>query len=115
MLKSYAKIRKQNKEKIHVPRTAQQTIPIDTVYEDGIFRMGTRYSKTYRFVDINLSLIHIFVVDAIYDRIIEAEIWIPYKEIRYQYIKKKTKLINKLTKKINQTNSSNTDHISDSI
>ena len=55
------------------------------------------------------------LVDAIYDRIIEAEIWIPYKEIRYQYIKKKTKLINKLTKKINQTNSSNTDHISDSI
>ena len=56
MLKSYAKIRKQNKEKIHVPRTAQQTIPIDTVYEDGIFRMGTRYSKTYRFVDINYSI-----------------------------------------------------------
>ena len=52
MLKSYAKIRKQNKEKIHVPKTAQQTIPIDTVYEDGIFRMGTRYSKTYRFLDI---------------------------------------------------------------
>ena len=55
------------------------------------------------------------VVDAIYDRIIEAEIWIPYKEVRYQYIKKKTKLINKLTKKINQTNDSDTDHISDSI
>lgn len=56
MLKSYAKIRKQNKEKIHVPKTAQQTIPIDTVYEDGIFRMGTRYSKTYRFIDINYSI-----------------------------------------------------------
>ena len=56
MLKSYAKIRKQNKEKIHVPRTTQQTIPIDTVYEDGIFRMGIRYSKTYRFVDINYSI-----------------------------------------------------------
>ena len=56
MLKSYAKIRKQNKEKFHVPRNAQQTIPIDTIYEDGIFRMGTRYSKTYRFVDINYSI-----------------------------------------------------------
>lgn len=56
MLKSYAKIRKQNKEKIHVPRTAQQTIPIDTVFEDGIFRNGTRYSKTYRFIDINYSI-----------------------------------------------------------
>lgn len=56
MLKSYAKLRKQNKDSYKVPRTAQQTIPIDVVFQDGIFRMGNRYSKTYRFIDINYSI-----------------------------------------------------------
>lgn len=55
MLKSYSKLRKQNKDSLKVPRSAQQTIPVDTVYDDGIFRMGIRYSKTYRFIDINYS------------------------------------------------------------
>lgn len=56
MLKSYVKIRKQNKEKFNIPRNVQQTVPVDTVYEDGIFRIGTRYSKSYRFIDINYSV-----------------------------------------------------------
>ena len=56
MIKSYAKLKKQNKEKFKIPKSAQDTVPIDTIYKDGIFRMGNRYSKSYRFLDINYSI-----------------------------------------------------------
>lgn len=56
MIKSYAKLKKQNKDKFKVPKSAQDTIPIDTIYKDGIFRIGNKYSKSYRFFDINYSI-----------------------------------------------------------
>lgn len=56
MIKSYAKLKKQNKDKFKVPRSAQDTVPIDTIYKDGIFRIGNKYSKSYRFFDINYSI-----------------------------------------------------------
>ena len=39
-----------------VPRTAQQSIPFDRMYPDGICRVGNLYSKTIRFQDINYQL-----------------------------------------------------------
>ena len=48
MLRSHQKLKSLNKEKYKVPRSVQDTIPIDTVYTDGIFRMGNKYSKSYR-------------------------------------------------------------------
>ena len=42
MIKSFERIKKQNKERIKVPRTVQDTIPVDTIYKDGIFRMGNK-------------------------------------------------------------------------
>lgn len=56
MLRSHQKLKSLNKEKYKVPRSVQDTIPIDTVYIDGIFRMGNKYSKSYRFLDINYSI-----------------------------------------------------------
>lgn len=56
MIKSYVRFKKANKEKLKVPRSAQDILCIDTVYKDGIFRMGNRYSKSYRFQDINYSI-----------------------------------------------------------
>lgn len=56
MIKSYAKLKKQNKDKFKVPKSAQDTVPIDTIYKDGIFRIGKKYSKSYRFLDINYSI-----------------------------------------------------------
>lgn len=56
MIKSYERLKKQNKEKLKVPKNVQDTIPVDTVYKDGIFRIGNRYSKTYRFSDINYKI-----------------------------------------------------------
>lgn len=56
MIKSYQRIKQLNKEKFNVPKSAQETIPVDTIYKDGIFRMGNKYSKSYRFLDINYSI-----------------------------------------------------------
>lgn len=56
MIKSYTKLLKLNKDKRSVPKSVQDTIPIDTIYEDGIFNCGNKYTKTYRFSDINFSI-----------------------------------------------------------
>ena len=56
MLRSYQRLKQLNKEKMKVPKIVQEIIPIDTIYKDGIFRMGNKYSKSYRFLDINYSI-----------------------------------------------------------
>ena len=56
MIKSVSRLRKLNREKVKVPHSVQDTIPVDTIYKDGIFRMGNKYSKSYRFVDINFAI-----------------------------------------------------------
>ena len=39
-----------------IPRTAQQSIPFDRMFPDGICRIGSFYTKTIRFQDINYQL-----------------------------------------------------------
>ena len=40
-----------------VPKSVQDVIKIDAVYSDGIFLMGKdRYSKTFKFTDINYAV-----------------------------------------------------------
>ena len=39
-----------------VPRTAQQSIPFDRMFPDGICRVGNFYTKTLQFQDINYQL-----------------------------------------------------------
>ncbi|MEG0576858.1 MAG: TraE family protein, partial [Bacilli bacterium] len=56
MIKSYEKIRKQNKEKFKVPKSAQDIVDVDVIYSDGIFRIGNKFTKTYCFKDINYSI-----------------------------------------------------------
>lgn len=56
MIKSFSKLKKQNKEEFRIPKTTQDVIPIDTVYKDGIFKIGNRYTKSYRFLDINYAI-----------------------------------------------------------
>lgn len=48
--------RKPKKEKRKIPKTVQQSIPIDRLYRDGIFKCGHTYSKTWRFSDINYAV-----------------------------------------------------------
>ncbi len=50
-------IRKRKKEHKRIPRSVQDAIPISTVYEDGLFRVGkNQYSRTYKFEDINYQV-----------------------------------------------------------
>ena len=56
MIRSYTKLLNQNKEKYKVPKSVQDTIPIDVVYDDGIFQMGKNFSKTFKFTDINFMI-----------------------------------------------------------
>ena len=38
-----------------IPKTAQETIPIERIYADSIWQVGNRYSKTWTFSDINVQ------------------------------------------------------------
>jgi len=46
------------------------------------------------------------VIDKVYERIQDAEIWIPYGEVYRYYIKRKTKIIHRIEKKLNQSDQS---------
>ena len=37
----------------HIPHSVQNLIPIKRIWADGIFLAGTRYTKTFKFTDIN--------------------------------------------------------------
>lgn len=53
----FKKLFKKDKERFKIPKSVQQAIPIETAYTDGVFQVGKkRYSKTYRFTDINYSV-----------------------------------------------------------
>ncbi len=56
MIKTLQKIMKQDKEKFVVPKGVQQSIPIRTIWPDGIFCVGNKFSKSYRFEDINYAV-----------------------------------------------------------
>ena len=56
MIKTLKTLFQQDKEKFVIPKSVQRAIPITAVYEDGIFLLGKKYSKSFRFDDINYSV-----------------------------------------------------------
>ena len=57
MIKTLSTILKEDRERFRIPRSIQNVIPIQAVYDDGIFLVGrNKYSKTYRFSDINYAV-----------------------------------------------------------
>ena len=52
-MKRIKQIRKKDQEPYRVPKRVQDVIPIKCMWSDGIFLVGTRYSKTFKFTDIN--------------------------------------------------------------
>ncbi len=57
MLKTLQTALKEDKERFFIPKSVQDTIPINAVYPDGVFYVGhTYFSKTYHFTDINYSI-----------------------------------------------------------
>ena len=56
-MKTLNRIFKQDKEKLKIPKSVQDIIPIDCLWEDGIFLVGNnKYSKSYKFMDINYDV-----------------------------------------------------------
>lgn len=54
MIKTLTTTFKQDKEKFKVPKGVQDIIPVQTIYDDGIFKVGkNKFSKMYKFEDIN--------------------------------------------------------------
>ena len=49
-------ILKRDRERYRVPRTVRDVIPINQIWNDGIFRCGNKFTKTFRFTDINYSV-----------------------------------------------------------
>ena len=56
LIKTLSQTLKQDKEKFKVPRSVQQAIPIRKIWPDGIFQVESKYSRTFRFTDINYSI-----------------------------------------------------------
>ena len=50
-------LKRRKKERVKIPRSVQQAIPIRAVYEDGTFEVGRKqYSKTFKFTDVNYAV-----------------------------------------------------------
>ena len=56
MRKTLAAANRSERTGFKIPRSVQQSIPIQRVYRDGIWRVNGKYSQTWRFSDINYSL-----------------------------------------------------------
>ncbi len=57
MIKTLAAANKSERETFKIPRSVQQSIPIQRVFRDGIWQTGrNKYSRTWRFADINYSV-----------------------------------------------------------
>ena len=57
MIKTLNNILRQDREKFVVPKSVQQAIPIQAVWESGIFKIGrNKFSRTYKFLDINYAV-----------------------------------------------------------
>ena len=56
MIKTLTTLFKQDRERFAVPRKVQDVIPIRRIWNDGIFLVGNRYAKTFKFTDVNYSV-----------------------------------------------------------
>lgn len=56
MIKTLSKLQKLNRDGFRIPKNAQDIVDIDTIYKDGIFSKGKRFSKTFKFTDINYAI-----------------------------------------------------------
>lgn len=56
MRKTLAAANRSERTGFKIPRSVQQSIPIQRVYRDGIWQVNGKYSQTWRFSDINYSL-----------------------------------------------------------
>lgn len=53
MSKTLKNLQKTDRVPYKIPRTVQDVIPVKRVYPDGIFETASRFTKSWRFTDIN--------------------------------------------------------------
>jgi hypothetical protein len=56
MIKTLQNIFRQDRERFVIPKGVQDVIPIRAIWPDGIFHVGNKFSKSYRFDDINYAV-----------------------------------------------------------
>lgn len=56
MIKSLISANRTEREKFRVPASVQKSIPIKRIYKDGIWGVGTKFSRTWSFTDINYAV-----------------------------------------------------------
>ncbi len=57
MIKTLAAANRSERESFKIPRSVQQSIPIQRIFRDGIWQVGgAKYSRTWHFADINYSV-----------------------------------------------------------
>ena len=56
MIKTLNQILKSEKEPFKVPSSVQDTIPIKKIWKGGTFQVGNKFSRTFRFTDVNYSV-----------------------------------------------------------
>ena len=48
--------RKKERASVRLPKTAQQSIPIRRIHRDGIWEVDGKFSRCWRFTDINYAV-----------------------------------------------------------
>lgn len=56
MIKTLDKTLKQDKEPFVIPKSVQNTIPVRRIWPDGLFLCGNKFSKCWRFEDVNYAI-----------------------------------------------------------
>ena len=96
MIKSISNIKKQEKEKYKIPRSVQDTIPIKTIWKDGIFLVEqNKYALTFKITDINC---------AVASREDKASMFLDYSELLNSFDSGTTTKITIALRRINQKN-----------
>ncbi|WP_258106884.1 VirB4-like conjugal transfer ATPase, CD1110 family [Christensenella minuta] len=72
MIKSLSNMLRQDRERMVIPKSVQQAIPIRRIWQDGIFQVGNKFSKCIRFSDINY---------AIASKVDKQEMFLDYSEL----------------------------------
>ena len=55
MIKTLVTAKRSEKVKFTVPRSVQQSIPVQRIYSDGMWQVGNKQSRTWRISDINYA------------------------------------------------------------
>ena len=56
MIKLFQAKHNSERDAFAIPKSVQRSIPIKRVYKDGIFQVSGRFSKTWRFFDVNYKV-----------------------------------------------------------